>query len=721
LGSKVSFAMLFHSHQPVGNFDHVTEEAYQLAYLPFLSVLIRHPGIRVSLHYSGILLEWLETHHPEFFQRLRQLIEDGQVEVVGGGHYEPILPVIPDADKVAQVRRMTDYIHKHFGVTPRGAWLAERVWEPSLARPLAEAGVEYVVLDDTHFLAVGLQPHQMRGYYLTEENGSLLRVVPSLKSLRYAIPFRGPEETLGILSEGKDDSNPLFTVGDDCEKFGVWPGTFEHCYKNGWLKRFLSAVEDAREWLETITLSDFLGANPPRGRIYLPTASYAEMMQWALPMPASAEFKACLNDSEHLPNGERFRRFLLGGLWRNFLSKYPESNQIHKLMLKTSWRWQSACLAAPASGATQAGLLEEAHTQLLSAQCNDAYWHGAFGGLYAPHLRGAVLRHLINSEVLLDELAGAPGNPVATATIRDFDADGQAEVLIDSPVVGIVARPAAGGIVSSLRYKPAATEVINSIMRRPEPYHELVRQEVTTHTAPKEGPASIHDQVLSKEADLDALLRYDRYERHMFRTYVFPASKTWREFDDLRLDERQDLAGGAWRLVPPNREATVEFEREFQPEGAGDRQPIRATKCISIKAEGTVCRLECRSSFATDALMTPPWMLGIELVVNLEAPNAPDRYFLTASVSGGVRRPLEFKGELPSPQLLMVDEWQRVHITLSARPHACWWIVPIHTVSQSESGFERVYQGSAILAVWRIERMAQRKLTRVVRMEITRG
>ena len=715
MASKVSFAMLVHSHQPVGNFDHVVEEAYQLAYLPFLSVLTLRPNIRVSLHYSGILLEWLESHHPDFFQRLRQLTETGQVEMVGGGYYEPILPAIPDRDKVTQIERMRDYIHKHFGVTPRGAWLAERVWEPSLARSLAEAGVEFVVLDDTHFLAAGLQPHQLHGYYMTEENGSLLRVVPSLKALRYTMPFREPQETLDILSERQDEPNPLFTVGDDCEKFGVWPGTFEHCYTKGWLKRFLETIEGACGWLKTTTLSDFLESNPSLGRIYLPTASYEEMMQWALPMPASAEFKRCLDDCEHIPNGERFRRFLLGGLWRNFLSKYPESNQIHKLMLETNRRLLNLSPTAPASRGSSARLLQEAHTHLLSAQCNDAYWHGAFGGLYAPHLRGAVLRHLIKAEVLLDQFEAASGNPVAKVEIRDWDADGEAEALVENPVAAIVARPRDGGTVSSLRYKPAGAELINSIMRRPESYHELLRREVTTHTAPKEGPASIHDRVLAKEADLDALLCYDRYTRHMFRTYVFSAPKTWQNFADLRLDELPDLAGGAWTLAPQRRAATVQLEREFH---AGEQQPVRATKSICIKAEGTVCRLECRCSFSTDDMMTAPWMLGIELVVNLEAPNAPDRYFLTADNSSEVQRPLEFKGEIRCPKLQVVDEWQRLRITLSARPCACWWIVPIYTVSQSESGFERVYQGSAILAVWRIEREAGRKLTRALRLEI---
>jgi hypothetical protein len=37
-----------------------------------------------------------------------------------------------------------------------------------------------------------------------------------------------------------------------------------------------------------------------------------------------------------------------------------------------------------------------------------------------------------------------------------------------------------------------------------------------------------------------------------------------------------------------------------------------------------------------------------------------------------------------------------------------FWIAPIETVSESEGGFERVYQGSQILALWRptMEKMA---------------
>jgi len=712
--NKVSFALVIHSHQPVGNFDHVIEEAYQKAYAPFLQVLALHPLIRLGLHYSGILLEWLEKQHPEFFEQLQELVGRGQVELVGGGYYEPILPAIPDRDKQTQLCKLADYLHQHFGVRPRGAWVAERVWEPSLARPLAEAGTEYVVLDDTHFLAAGLEPSALHGTYITEEAGSPLRLVPSLKALRYAIPFQEPEETLRVLRVGASEHGALFAMGDDCEKFGVWPGTFDHCYTNGWLERFLEAIEQAGDWLETTTLSDFLAAHPPRGRIYLPTASYAEMMEWALPTAASREFKAIVEESERLYWGGRFQRFLRGGLWRNFLSKYAESNQLHKFMLEISRRSEEARQARVA-GTEAARWREEAQTHLLAAQCNDGYWHGVFGGLYAPHLRSALLHHLIQAELQLDRVEGVANNPGVRVSCRDFDADGQQEILLQHPAFGMVARPADGGTVSSLRFKPAKVELINSLMRRPEPYHELVRQRVATHEAPRMGPASIHDQVWRKEPNLGALLRYDRYGRHVFRTYIFPAGKQWQDFDYLRLDENGDLAGGPWTVVSSRGEGgLLELQREAWHRANGKELHLDATKTIQAKVVHSAWELECRTSVSVDPVSPAPLALGVELVFNLLAPDAPDRYFL----ADGIRRPLEFKGEIDTPRLALVDEWQRVKISLDADPRPLWWIVPVETISQSETGFERVYQGCAILAVWKIEPPSWREITSTLRAEI---
>jgi alpha-amylase len=56
---------------------------------------------------------------------------------------------------------------------------------------------------------------------------------------------------------------------------------------------------------------------------------------------------------------------------------------------------------------------------------------------------------------------------------------------------------------------------------------------------------------------------------------------------------------------------------------------------------------------------------------------------------------------LPAPHLQIEDGWQRVRVNLHAPNAESFWVAPIETVSESEGGFERVYQGSQILAVWR--------------------
>jgi len=711
---KVSLALLVHAHQPVGNFDHVIEEACQKSYLPFARALREHPRIHVSLHFSGILLEWLEKHHPEYFRMLRELTQRGQVELVGGGYYEPILPAIPDADKIAQLRKLADYLHEKFGSAPRGAWIAERVWEPTLPLPLAQAGAEYIVLDDTHFLAAGLLPWQLHGTFLTEEDGCPLRLVPSLKALRYTIPFRAPAETLNILREGANQHESLFAVGDDCEKFGVWPGTYDHVFKNGWLEQFFQAIEDCEDWLETTTLTDYLRSHPPVGRIYLPTASYAEMMEWSLPATASTDFKACLEESEGMPDGERFRRFLRGGLWRNFFTKYPESNRIQKQALAISHRLHKLSDSAE-NGTAKRAALAAAQEHLLAAQCNDPYWHGIFGGLYAPHLRSAILRQLIQAEFQLNGAEGRTARAQPEILTKDFDVDGQEEILIRQPIAGLTLHPADGATASSLRFQPANVELVNSLMRRPEPYHELVRKQVSSKEAPSEGPASIHDVVLSKESHLEALLRYDVYARHAFRTYVFASTKNWTDFEFLRLEENEALARGAWEATPvKNPAAVIEFRRTAEVNSNGGAMQVQALKTVTSKTSGSTWQIECRSSLSADRVDPAGLALGLELVLNLLAPDAPDRYF----VAKDIRRPLEFRGEIDSARLRLVDEWQRVQITLETHPNACWWIVPIETISQSELGFERVYQGSAIMAVWKVEPPSWRNVSCVLHMEV---
>ncbi len=693
--SKLQLLLLIHAHQPVGNFDEVFEWAYQRAYRPFVECLERHRSVRVGLHYSGPLLEWIEQRHAEFFDLLRGLVSRGQGEIVGGGFYEPILVAIPPEDQFEQLRRMTAYLERQFGRRPSGAWLAERVWEPQLPSTLAPAGLDYTLVDDVHFLAGGFELDQLHGYYLAEDRGEKVKVIPGLKALRYLIPFRSVEETIDFL-RGAAQKHPggLAAMGDDCEKFGVWPGTYEHCHRDAWLERFFAALEANADWLATTLPGDYLAANAPLGRADLPTASYPEMMEWALPTPARQRFRAVQREFAARPDVQNFLR---GGFWRGFLSKYPEANLLHKKMLHVSRRLRGRAARRRRSPALDRKF-SEATTHLLRAQCNDAYWHGIFGGLYSPHLRTALWRELVRAEKLLDAVEH-PRASSPRAACLDFDADGAEEVYVTSPQFAALVKPSDGATLAALDFRKSDATLINSLQRRPEAYHGRLLKAASggVHAV-----SSIHEQARVKEEGLERRLRYDRWPRHAFRLLLFAPEKTYDDYEALRLEESAAFAAGAYELVAVSAEK-VELACEA-PLAAAEAGPaasrLRVAKIFSFSASAYGFSVSCHLGLLHRSPEPRKLHVGLELVLNLLAAKEPDRYFET---SGGERHPLDWSGAIPASQLRVVDQWQSVAAAIEAPQASQFWIAPIETVSESEEGFERVYQGSQILAVWPAE------------------
>jgi alpha-amylase/alpha-mannosidase (GH57 family) len=161
--TALRFCLVLHNHQPVGNFGGVFEQAYQDSYLPFLEVFEPYSELRLSLHTSGPLMEWLDQNHPEYLDRLARLTAMGRIEILGGPFYEPILTMIPSRDRVGQITQYTQWLESRLGGQVQGMWMPERVWEQNLTRDLAVAGMKYTVLDDFHFRNAGLSDDQLLG------------------------------------------------------------------------------------------------------------------------------------------------------------------------------------------------------------------------------------------------------------------------------------------------------------------------------------------------------------------------------------------------------------------------------------------------------------------------------------------------------------------------------------------------------------------------------
>ncbi|MGH9746136.1 MAG: alpha-amylase/4-alpha-glucanotransferase domain-containing protein [Candidatus Acidiferrales bacterium] len=682
--AKFQLTLLIHAHQPVGNFEDVLERAYAQSYLPFIEVLSRHPTVRMGLHYTGSLLEWIERAHPEYFERLRGLVKRGQIELVGGGYYEPILIAIPPADRHEQIARLADYIDKHFGARPRGAWLAERVWEPQLPSSLASAGVEYTLVDDNHFLGAGFELDQLFGYFFAEDQCHTVKVLPGLKALRYLLPFRPVTETSDFLRRAADEHPGAFAaMGDDLEKFGVWPGTYEHCYTNKWLENFFVELERNADWLETSTPGNAVASHTAYGRADLPTASYTEMMEWSLPTLARTRYHALTEEFASRPEALPFLR---GGIWRNFFTKYSESNLLQKKMLHVSEKvrklgenqlWDKSSLAAR----------EEVTTLLLRSQCNDAYWHGVFGGLYSPHLRTALWTALVQAEAIADSHSHRTAQYADVARL-DFNGDGREEIYFTSDRYAALLTPEDGATICAIDCRGTNVALVNSLQRRLEAYHAALKNPAAKAA---QGVQSIHDQSRAKEEGLERWLHYDRWPRHAFRLLLFSPDKTYQDCATVRLDENAALAGGRYRVVDVSSTAAT-----LASEQSAD-WPAEKTFTFSRAPNGF--EISCDVALRRTAPGAASVVVGIEVVVNFLAPSSPDRYF----ESSGQRYPLRWAVAMPASGLRVVDEWQKVAVAFDAPAARDFWVSPIETVSESEDGFERIYQGSQIISIWPVE------------------
>lgn len=693
---KVKFLFGVHCHQPVGNFENVFDEAYENSYLPFIQAMDAHPRIKFAVHYSGILYDWFMDKHPEFIDYLKKLVKRGQAEIMTAGYYEPIIPVIPDDDKLGQIGKANDFIKEKFGQAPRGLWLTERIWEPHLPKVLAKTGIEYVTVDDYHFISAGAQKDKMMGYYVTEEEGSTLKIFPINKNLRYLIPFKLPEETIRYLGEiASVDGTAAGILADDGEKFGVWPGTRKWVFEEGYLERLLTMLEDNAAWIESMTFSEYLDEFPALGRVYLPTASYAEMMEWSLPTESGKQLQRVNEEIKRQGKSEEYGQFFKGGFFRNFFVKYPEANNMHKKMLQVSQRLQTLKKGKSLIGEKERDArLNDAQNELFQGQCNCAYWHGVFGGLYLNYLRHAVYEHLIKAEQLMEKYSRGKDD-FADIVVTDFDKDGRDEVILSNSLLNLYFSPAAGGALFELDYKPKYFNLLNTLARREEVYHGRIMH-AATQAHGQGGAASIHEIVKVKESGLEKALVYDWHRRISLLDHFLGEGTDLDKFSRVKYEEAGDFVDQPYDFMPQRRGSEVSLT--LSRAGKVNGKPLKVEKTISLYARQSIAEINYELTNpgheAIDLWFAP------EFNFSLLAGRAPDRYYEIEGADLEDRTLASAGVTVNIKQVKIVDEWKGFSVLLAFDRPTDLWRFPIETVSQSESGFEKMYQSSALVFNW---------------------
>jgi len=594
-------------------------------------------------------------------------------------------------------------------------WLAERVWEPHLPRPLAEAGVRYTLLDDTPFKMAGLTDDDLFGPYVTEEQGHTVTVFGNVMYLRYAIPWHPVEEVMDWLrAQAAAHPGGVAVMGDDGEKFGLWPGTWDLCWgPEAWMDRFFAALESSADWLRTRPLGEVAAELPPLGRVYLPCASYEEMMDWALP---PRDFAAMRRVRRELRESGRtdILRFVRGGLWRGFIARYDEVNQMHKKGL-----WVSRKVHGMPEGEAKARALDH----VWAAQCNCGYWHGLFGGIYLFHIRAANYANLIAAESIADSARVGRESWVWTEE-GDLDADGRPEIILNTDRQVLTFKPSYGGALVEWDWRAVRYNLLNTVTRRREGYHEELLRAAEEGRLVLPGQPDRPDGVRVKEPDVHTRLFHDWYRRAAFLDHFLHPDTTLDGFYRAQYGEQGDFVNQPYRVQVKEDPAglTLILTRNGTVWVGDQPIPVQVEKRLVVTPGNDLLTVHYRLMSSARFILR----FGVEMnwgvlgggseAAFLRILRGREKVTRRLADTGEVRDVTSFTFNLPylvrseprseaegrpaGSEPRSEAEGRQPEVTLTLSVPATLWHFPLEAVSNSEAGYERVYQGTCTLAGW---------------------
>ena len=640
---------------PPGTPDYQFEEAYQNAYRPFLTQIYKFPEIQVTLHYSGILLQWIEDKHPEFLMLLNDMVKRNQVELLSGAYYDAVLPIIPNVDRVGQIEMLTTYLRKKFGKRPRGIWLAERVWEPGMPSSLKKCGMEYIFLDDMHFKGAGLRGGELLYPCLTEDQGNALTVFPVSDSI-YLSPFDWQPGKLveQIQDHADENGSRVLSVIEDGEGLGLWGDSTELLYDREWLGEFLSHLTHRRDVIKTLLPSAFTLSDEAIHKHYFQCSSYEDMMSWPLSFKRGEELDRFKNSRISKQN----KAFITGGYFRQFLTKYPESNLMYSKMMHVQIMVNQI--------RNDKSRKKAAREELWKGESHSAYWHGKTGGIHLNHVRKAVYSALI----LAEKTARQNGVFKNHISIEDFDMDGREEYLCQGSEINAYFHRQ-GGVLFELDFLPKSWNYLDIFSRHRELYQNK----------------------------LDNSHAFDWYQRRAFVDHFFHRTDDIGTFSAMTYRELGDFVLKPYEVKDCRRDhLNLVFAAKGTVENDGVISPVHIEKKCEL-TKNCVSVLYTITNLDTKKLQV---IFGSE--VNLSFAS-PEQDSLSLSVTKNesqvtVYDPVSSQKNIREFRAL--DIANGVEIKMEMDVAGTLWILPLETSWYSNEGQQSGYQNTCFVPHWNV-------------------
>ena len=113
-------SLAFHNHQPVGQLPWAFEDAWRDSYRRFYRFWSSIPRSKSGCITPGPYSTGCKSIGHKQLSMIQRLVAQGQVEILGGGLYEPILAIWPESRSTSTNPCLKRRVAKLFGAPPRG-------------------------------------------------------------------------------------------------------------------------------------------------------------------------------------------------------------------------------------------------------------------------------------------------------------------------------------------------------------------------------------------------------------------------------------------------------------------------------------------------------------------------------------------------------------------------------------------------------------------------
>ena len=373
------------------------EITYNRTLRKIISFLYNHPKVSFTFYLPGPIWEWLEKNHAEFITLLTELVNRKQVEILGGGYYEPIFPLIMPIDRVGQIELNTTNIRKQVGKKPRGIFLGDTVWDPSLISSFKTCGMEFAILHNS--LIPENEPEGKN--LIVEDMGKTLTIIPFHQPILDFSELPDAQkilEKVKKLSESKNNElylndNHLYFTSFSLDEIAI-------LLETGWLETFCNLVESS-PLFDFSYPSLYLKNNSDCIRSFVPAGCPPEIQKWtAKPFEEVEQTHKNTNI-------------------KNFLHTYQEVQYLYSRMMYVS------LIVSQSRG--DKIRKKSAREFLWKAQSQDSYWFLGDAGIGCKETRGNAYKNLITSEKIVRETSKSLTD---SALSFDYDMDGRKEYII---------------------------------------------------------------------------------------------------------------------------------------------------------------------------------------------------------------------------------------------------------------------------------------------------